>query len=538
MRTRLISLLAAPLVLTWSLCVGACSSPTGEKPQAAGDAGAGKTSGPRKGGFLVIPSSEPRTINPVLQSAFDLATPLMFEGLVGLDSKADPTHVLAESWDQPDDHTLVFHLRKGVTWHDGQAFSSADVLFTIDAIRHSNGASLWEAYLAPVDKVEASDANTVKVTFKDVYGPDLLSFTFGILPKHLYEGQDLAKAPANVNPVGTGPFKLSRWSPKQSIMLDANKNYWNGRPNVDQVELRFDVKAQDHLKELQAGHLDFAEIVVPSQWSGELRTPEFLERFETGSLDEHILTMIAWNCQKKPFDDKRVRVALTMALNRPRVIEEVLYGSARPLSGPFFASSWGADPNIAPWPFDVAKAAAALDDAGLKKPATGPRFSVELVVQDEYRGSPYDEMLAIFRNDLDAAGVELKILYLPRNEVVDRLILHNFDAVLFRFSADIADPDPYALLHSSQVNGGENYAAWVSADADKLLEQGRKTHDRAKRKEAYAGLHKIVHDEEPYTFLFEPQSVYAWSRRVHDVSAVDLSALPRWPGVARWWVDH
>jgi peptide/nickel transport system substrate-binding protein len=219
------------------------------------------------------------------------------------------------------------------------------------------------------------------------------------------------------------------------------------------------------------------------------------------------------------------------------VIEDVLGGGARPISGPFFPTLWGADPNIAPWPFDLARAAQLLDEA--KLPLKGKsRFAIELLVEDRLRGSsPYDQMLAIFRNDLEKIGVDLRVQHVPRSELVNRLQMHEFDAIFFRWSADVPDPDPYALLHSSQVKGGENYVGWVNADADRLLEEGRRQQDRAKRKESYFALHKIIHEEQPFTFLYAPQRYFAWSRRVKGVSPFDLSALPRWPGVARWWVN-
>ncbi len=420
-------------------------------------------------------------------------------------------------------------------WLDGKPFTADDVVFTIETIRKNQ--VLWSAYLASIDKVESPSADTVVVTYREPYGADVASFIFGILPKHQFEGKDLARAPVNESPIGTGPYKFVRWQARRDIVVAAFEEYWAGRPYIDQIAIRFDVRPKDATRELREGKIDFTEITEPDQWSGELRTPEFTERFETGVLDDPVMTLIAWNCQRKPFDDKRVRVALTHALDRPRVIEDVLDGAARPVSGPFFPTLWGGDPNIPPRPFDLMRAGALLDEAKLTQKGDKPRFDVELIVQDTFRGSQaYDEMLAIFRNDLEKIGVHLTVAYLPRGEVVDRLILHNFDAVLFRWSADVPDPDPYALLHSSQVNGGENYPAWVNSDADKLLEAGRRAVDRAKRKESYFALHRIVHDEVPYTFLFAPQRYYAWSRRLRGVSALDLSALPRWPGVSRWWV--
>jgi peptide/nickel transport system substrate-binding protein len=356
------------------------------------------------------------------------------------------------------------------------------------------------------------------------------------LPKHLFEGQDLAKAPVNVNPVGTGPYKVLRWSPGRNMVVAANTKYWNGRPKIDQIELRFDIPDKEHLAALRDHRLDFAEIREPSEWSGVLQTPEFLEQFETGTTDETTMTIIAWNNQRKPLDDRRVRIGLEQALDRPRVIEEVLGGAGRAISGPFYPTMWGADPNIVPWPFDKAAAGKLLDEAGFAKKG-GKRMALELLVEDSRRGTIYDGSLAIFRADLADIGVELKVVYLPRSELIDHLILRNFQAALFDFSADIPDPDPYALLHSSQVNAGQNFAGYISTDADKLLESARSMQDRAKRKETYFALHKILHMDEPYTFLYVLRRSYAWSRRVHGVSPLDVSALPRYPGVSRWWVD-
>jgi peptide/nickel transport system substrate-binding protein len=508
----------------------------GAAPGGATTAGTAPKTGPKKGGYVVVTSPEPRTLNPIYSAAFNAAEPLIFEGLVGLDARTEPVPVLAEKWERSGDgKVLTFTLRKDVAWHDGKPFSAEDVVFTIDTIR--KGRTLWAAYLASVEKVETPDPRTVVVTYREPYGPDVASFVFGIIPKHVFEDKDVETHPANNSPVGTGPFKFMRWSSRKNMLLAANDGYWAGRPNIDQIEIVFDVRQRDQLRLLRENKLDFTEITEPADWSGELRTPEFLERFEANVVDETVLQMVAWNTQRKPFDDKRVRVALTHALDRPRVIEDVLGGAARPVSGPFFPTLWGADPNIAPWPFDLARAAQLLDEAKLPL-KDKHRFPVELLVEDRFRGSSmYDQMLAIFRNDLEKIGVDLRVQYIPRSEVVGRLQLHEFDAVLFRWSADIPDPDPYALLHSSQVNGGENYVGWVNADADRLLEEGRRSQDRAKRKESYYALHKIVHEEMPFTFMWAPQRYYAWSRRVHGVSPLDLSALPRWPGVARWWVN-
>ena len=434
---------------------------------------------------------------------------------------------------------LTFHLRKDVTWHDGKPFSADDVVFTIDTVAQAAPAiDLVGVPRLGRQRERARTRHTVVVTYKQVYGPDVASFIFGILPKHHFEGQDLAKA-GGQRERRSAPARTSSSAGRRTRTSSSRPTPSTGTagPTSIRSSSASTCRDKDHLTALRDSRFDFAEITEPSDWIGVLRTPEFLERFEAGTTDETSMTLITWNNQRKPLDDKRVRVGLCQALDRPRVIEEVLGGAGRPISGPFYPSLWGADPNIPPWPFDKARAEKLFDEAGLTK-KNGKRFAFELIVEETKRGTVYDKMLAIFRADFSDIGVELKVTFLPRHDVIDHLLQRNFDAVLFDFSADIPDPDPYALLHSSQVNNGENYAGYVNPEADKLLEAGRATQDRAKRKEAYYALHKRVHEDEPYSFLYVPERYYAWTRRVHGVSPHDVSTLPHFPGVARWWVDQ
>ena len=531
-----------PALLAAALCAGACgdkkdsAGPTAKGTEASATGARPAPTGPVTGGYLVLPSLEPPSLNPVVQATYDEATPLIFEGLVGLDARLEPRERLAAKWAQsPDGKTLIFHLRPGVTWHDGKPFGADDVVFTVEQIRSAKVPSNWSGYLASVDKVEAVDPLTVKVTYKEPYGPALATWTFGIIPKHLFAGKDLSTTDANQAPIGTGPFKFVRWTPKKSIVLEANAAWWDGRPYLDKIEIVFDA-APDELAALRAGRLDFAEITRPDDWSGEAETPEFREKYEVTEVEETSFFVVAWNCQRKPFSDRRVRVALAHALDRPRVIEDVLNGAGHALSGPFYPTMWGADPAIAPWPHDPAKAAAGLDEAGLRPRGTGARFTVELIVLEARRGAPFDEMMAVFRADLGAVGVDLKVTYLSPADFVARLTRHDFDAAFYQWIPDIADPDPYVLLHSTQAKNGANYAGWANAEADKLLDAGHRSADRADRKKVYQALHAIVHAEEPYTFLYVPHAHYAWNRRVHQVNPNDVTGLPRFPGVARWWV--
>jgi peptide/nickel transport system substrate-binding protein len=495
---------------------------------------------PRSGGHIVLPSNEPRDLNPALMTRFDRVMPLIFEGLVGLDVNLKLVPRLASSWTvSPDGKSVTFTLRKGVTWHDGKPFTAADVVFTYRVIRETQRPTVWRAHMTGIDTVEAPDPLTVVVTYRQPYGPALSSWTVGLIPEHAHGGNiDRAAAQDQRGPgIGTGPFRLSRWEPGRRIVLERYDGYWAGKPYLGSVELLLNVPSSDQLQLLKAGKLDFAEITDIDQWSQEVHRPEFRKRFEVQNEVESRFRMIAWNGLRPGFEDPRVRVALAQTLDRSRVIEDVHVGLAQPLSGPFFPTMYGADPAIAAYPFDLSAAATMLDEAGHRQNDAGERFEIELIARDAQRTSTQDQMLAIFRRDLQSVGVKLRVTYLETTEFFGRLVLREFDAALLEWLPSVPDPDPYELLHSSQINGGPNYAGYANPRVDSLLDQARALSERSARKALYHKVHRLVHQEEPYTLLYAPYGHYAWSRRVHGVNPRDVGTQPRFPGLARWWVE-
>jgi peptide/nickel transport system substrate-binding protein len=217
-----------------------------------------------------------------------------------------------------------------------------------------------------------------------------------------------------------------------------------------------------------------------------------------------------------------------MALDRQRVIDDVLLGEARALSAPFFPSMPGADPSIAPWPFDLAKAGAAL---GLG----GKRLPLRLIAIASHKNPTNEETFAIFRRDLASVGVDLAVDYVTAKEFDARITKRDFDGAFLGWLPDVADPDPSSLLHSGQIARGQNLAGWADPAADALLEAGRATPDRAARKAIYAKLHAMLHEAEPYTVLYAPFAHQAWSRRLGGVAPADIGQPARFPGLAGWW---
>ena len=494
----------------------------------------------RYGGYLRIHSNEPQYLNPVLQTSYERVTPLVFEGLVGLDARLEPTYRLAEGWELSESGKVVnFRLRKDVKWHDGKPFTAHDVKFTYEAIRKTSAPTLWKAYMETVEAVEITNDHTVVVVYKTPYALALMVWTVGIIPRHIYDtgNKDLATSPANEVPVGTGPYKVSSWDKKKKkVILAANKDWWYGRPYIDGIEVQTGLSDDQILTGLREGRLDFIEIPDIQVWANEAQLPEFQERFAVADVVESRFYTIAWNMSRKTFEDKRVRQALTYAFNRARVVDDVLQGQGRVLGAPYFPDMFGADPSVAPYPFDLDRAVKLLDEAGYKS-VNGKRLPLEMILSESARGAVTDAMFAIYRHDLEAIGIDLKLVYLTPQEFTNRAVMREFDGAFFGWLPDIPDPDPYALLHSSQIKTGSIHAGYANPEVDRLLDEARATSNRDQRKALYYRVHRIVQDEVPYTVAYANYGHYAYSRRLRGVNPNDLGPVPRFPGVARWWID-
>ena len=491
----------------------------------------------RFGGHLRLLSNEPQLFNPILEKTFQRANILIFEGMVGLNSKLEPVPRLANKWDiSQDQQTYVFYLREGVQWSDGHPFTARDVKFTYDAVRTTKEQNVWTAYFADVSAVEVIDDATVRVKYSRPYGPALLTWTIGILPAHRFAKRELNDAELNEQPVGTGPYKLLRWEKGKRVVLEANQTWWYGRPFIDTIELLTNAaQAANTVDMLESGKVDFARVRDVNDWNSRVQVRDFLAKHEASSVMESRFRTIVWNVQRPKLAKPAVRIGLTHAMDRGRIIDEVFYRQALPLSAPFFPTMWGADPSIAPYPFDLDRAVKLLDKAGFPS-HNGRRFSIDLIALNRQRSGAANEALAVFRRNLKSIGVDLRVNFLSSKRFFDRVVMRDFDAVYVGWLPEIADPDPYLLLHSSQIAYSPIHPGYANPAVDKLLEDARKTGDKAERKALYQELHAILHKEVPYTMLWSPHGNYAWSRRLAGVNPEDIGPQPRFPGIARWWL--
>ncbi len=528
----------APALAILALLLADCSPASAPEP-ARPDAGAA-----RSGGRFVYPLPvEPTTLNFVTGGDLttSLITRLIGDSLVDHDLSMGIVPRLASSWDwSAGGRVLTFHLRAGVRFHDGVTLTSADVVYTYERVidPRSRALSFLDAML-PVERVEAPDPLTVRVTYRRPFAPALAGWEVPILPRHLYEREDFLRSRWNRAPIGSGPFRFASWEAGQRIVLSANLDYWGGRACLDSLDFEVIPSQETALRALLAGEVDYARL-TPVQWSAQADNLAFARRFRTIRFVPLFVFYIVWRGDgSNPFfADPVVRRALSLALDREGYVRTILRGLGEVADSPFRRGTPQADPALPPIPHDPDQAAALLDGAGWRlEPASGVRrrAGVPLRFTLLIFGGNEDQVQfsQVAQENLRRLGVEMSIARLDWPAVWARLQKGDFQAALTGMTLT-PDPDGvYGLLHSSQVVGGQNYAAFRDRLIDGWLEEGRTILDPRGRLAAYHEIDRRLREQQPYTFLFFPEVRAALSRRFENAEPSPLGLLDPYPGASR-----
>jgi peptide/nickel transport system substrate-binding protein len=418
---------------------------------------------------------------------------------------------------------LTLHLRRNVKWHDGQPFTAADVAFTINMARDPKVGADQRSDFEPVSALETPDDATVilRLARPAPFLRQALAH-LGILPAHLYKGRDLRRAEAARAPVGTGPFKFVSWLPGDAIVLERFADYWGDKPHLQRVRFRV-VRDKLAAWELyRRGELDVLYNVPPARFDEAQRDAQLVSH--------HLFTwtppayfFIAWNTERGRLGDARVRRALTMLIDRDRFDRVAFNGHARRITGPFAPGTPSYDASIKPWPYDPAAAKQLLADAGVK--------SMKLTFLATAGSRTVEQLATMMKEDFARAGITLDVATVDFAVQLDRLRHHAFDASALQWTIAARDADVYDLYHSSQAANGQNYGAWKSPAADALLDQIRHSADDAARHALEQQLHRLIHDEQPYTFLSMREVETLEAPRVHA-----LAPSPDGFDFARAWV--
>ncbi|MEK7827759.1 MAG: ABC transporter substrate-binding protein, partial [Thermodesulfobacteriota bacterium] len=281
---------------------------------------------------------------------------LIFNGLIKYDKDIRIVGDLAESWEiSKDGLVITFHLRKGVRWHDGRPFTAADVLYTYQVTVDPKTPTAYAGDFLKVKKAEVLDDWTFRATYDKPFAPALMSWSVGILPKHLLAGKEITTSPLGRRPIGTGPYKFKEWVTGQKIVLVSNPDYFEGRPYIDGYILRIIPDTATMFLELRANGIDRMGL-TPLQYTRQTESNLFRENFNKYRYLSFAYTYMGYNLKNPLFTDKRVRQAIAHAVNRVEMIDGVLLGLGKPATGPYKPGTWAHNPNVRDYPYDPAKA--------------------------------------------------------------------------------------------------------------------------------------------------------------------------------------
>jgi len=524
------------LIILLFLALVSCSEKETHKPVSS------KNGKPAYGDALVNGSiGEPSTLIPLLasdSSSHDVAG-LIYNGLVRYDKNLQLEGELARSWEiSGNGLTITFHLRRGVKWHDGHDFTSRDVLYTYRVTIDPKTPTAYAESFKQVKSAEAPDPYTFSVTYARPYAPALESWGMSILPAHLLEGKDITKSELSRHPVGTGPYIFKEWIPGQKLVLESNPQYFEGRPYVNRYVYRIIPDNSTMFMELKAGGLDMMGL-SPVQYQRETGSPRFRERFNKYRYPAFAYTYLGYNLKNPLFADKRVRQAISSAINKDEIIHGVLLGMGQIAHGPYKPGTWACNSHIKDFDYNPERAKRLLAEAGWKD-----KNSAGVLVKD---GKPFQfviitnqgnaeraKVLQIIQQRLKVVGIAVKPRVIEWAAFLSQYIdKRNFDAVIMGWTIG-QDPDLYDVWHSSKTGPKElNFIGYRNSEVDRLLEEGRSTFDMEKRRKCYYRIQEIFAEEQPYTFLYVPDALPVASSRFHGIEPAPAGIMYNF---IRWYV--
>lgn len=472
---------------------------------------------------VVFVAQQPRHFNGAVQSGFATAFPTaqIFASPLRYDDAWNPQPYLAKSWEvSPDGLTVTLHLVDNAVFHDGVPLTSADVAFSIMAIKANHP---FQNMLGAVDKVETPDPTTVVIRLRHPHPALLLAMSpalMPILPKHVYgDGADLKTHPANLKPIGSGPFKFVEYKQGEYYVLEKFDRFFiAGRPKIDRIVARMVADPNAVVVSAENGEVDAVPFFNGVRYIQRLKGNDRLIVTPKGFDGIGALNWLAFNTGRKPLDDARVRQAIAYALDRDFILQKLLGGLAKPATGPIAPSSIFYDPNVELYKFDAAKAISLLEAAGYAKRPDGTRLSLTV----DYMPGSDDQQRNIaqyLKSQLKKIDIAIEVRAAPDFPTwAQRIASFDFDMTMdggFNWGDPAIGVDRTYL--SSNIRKGviwSNTQQYSNPKVDELLLKASRETDVAKRKALYAEFQKIVVGDAPIAFINTSVYYNVFSKRL------------------------
>lgn len=482
----------------------------------------------KDGGDLVIARAsdavtlDPAGSNDTISSDVQMN---IFETLVQLDEKSELQPNLAVSWEAVEDTVWEFKLQEGITFHDGTPFNAAVVKANIERTIDPDIGSPRAMLYNMVTNIEVVDDVTVRFETKYPFSP---------LPAHLahpggvmiskeqietdYEAMKNGEEPGNVineQPIGTGPFIFDSWENGQSIRLVKNENYWGKDALLDSVTFKVVPEDLTRLAELETGDSHVSNPLNPS----DITQVETNEELSVQKQESSALTYIGFNMKKKPFDDVKVRQALSMAIDKQQVIEGVYDGIGIPAKGPLAPTVFGYDEKLTGIPYNVEEANELLKEAGYED-----GFSTTIWTNDS---RDRIDIATNVQAQLQKIGVKAEIEVLEWGAMLEQTAKGEHDMFVFGWTTVTGDADNglYPLFHTDNLGEAGNRTFVDDAKLDKLLDQARQTNDEKERFDYYREAQELITDIAPIIPIHHQEYLLGVRKEVQGLTQSPIQIL-------------
>lgn len=481
--------------------------------------------------------AEPATISPLSakeSSAYDVLG-YVFETLLERDIDSyEWKPMLATEWSiSKDKKVFEFKIREGVKWHDGKELTAEDVKFSYDVIYTDDFKAIQiRPYYDAIESVEILDKYRVRFKVKDDYFQNFdVAAGLTILPKHFY-GNKKNKRKFGKKLVGSGPYKLDKYDRGMKLVMLQNPDWWGRTVEsekdshlIKKINLKMVQEESVQLELLKRGDLDFQGF-RPEAYVKKTKGPiweEKIVKVKTENKTPKGYSFIGFNLKHPILKDREVRKALAMLFNRPLMLKKFEFNLSTSANGPVYIQSDYNNPEVKAVEYDPQEALKILRASGwrdtdkdgvLDKVIKGKKTSLTVTILE-----PLADMvkyLTVFKEDASKVGVDIQIKNIEWNSFVKLLDEKNFDAVRLAWSGGGVEWDPKQIWHSDSIEGASsNFISYSNPEVDRLIDQARKLYEREQRIPLLQRVHKIIANDYPYIFWFNPKySLYGHTKRV------------------------
>lgn len=510
------------LTLIMALFLAACAggSDTADKDESSkaeeGTNNEGTSEGTASGDLVIAVLSDAATLDPHTATDVPSAAVLtnILEGLIKKDQDGTIIPSLAKSWEAIDATTWEFKLQEGVKFHDGEDFNAEVVKKNFDRILDPEVAAPRAFLFEVISNIEVVDEYTVRLITEYPFAPLLshLNHPVGVMVSPALIDADYAAMKEGKNPgaiisegpIGTGFFEFESWTPGSQVELVKNENYWGTPAHLNKVTFKVIPESGTRAAELETGYSHLIEPVQPNEVAGIEGTANSVDVTVGSSL-----SYIGFNIEKKPFDDVRVRQAISMLVNQEEILEGIYDGFGIPAVGPLAPGVFGHNDTMKPLSYDPEAAKALLKEAGFED-----GFKTTIWTNDNPQRM---DTAILLQQELKQANIEVEIEVMEWGAYLDKTGNGEHDMFILGLSNPVGDADYFLtqLFHSSNMGVSGNRTYYENPEVDRILDEARQEIDETKRLELYDQVQELLIEEAPMVYIHHQAYLTGVSQKVN-----------------------